>query len=157
MSTITRQRVHGTTDIDGSILFQITDCANCGVIFAITERFDSERRSSGKNFYCPNGHPLVYNNGKSALDIERDKRERAERAAEYARASCDAARDQARAAERTNIALRGHLTRLRNRIANGVCPVPGCKRSGFADVRRHINAKHPQWAHDHTDAMETTP
>lgn len=38
---------------------------------------------------------------------------------------------------------------IKNRIAKGVCPVPGCRRSGFTKVMAHIASKHPDWAAEH--------
>ena len=42
--------------------------------------------------------------------------------------------------------LKGHRTRLKRRLANGVCPVPGCKRS-FSDhaMVRHLATVHPDF------------
>lgn len=47
-------------------------------------------------------------------------------------------------------ARKGQITKMRNRIANGVCPVPGCKRSGFDNVASHIATVHPNF-HAHQD------
>jgi hypothetical protein len=123
----------------------------CGQTFGMTEAFYRQVRDSHETWYCPSGHPRVYL-GESAIEKERRLRQAAERQAGYARASRDAARDQAEAAERSARAYKGHATRLRNRIANGVCPVPSCRRS-FENVRRHIAGQHPDWAHEHPDAM----
>ena len=40
----------------------VQDCPNCDVIFAITEQMEGRRRTDGKNFYCPNGHPMGFGN-----------------------------------------------------------------------------------------------
>lgn len=58
-------------------------------------------------------------------------------------------REQLASERRSAAALRGHITRLKNRIVAGVCPVPGCKRSGFSNVMRHVASKHPEWHADH--------
>ena len=49
-------------------------------------------------------------------------------------------RSSARAAERSNRALRGHLTRQRKRAAAGMCP---CCRRTFENVARHMESQHP--------------
>lgn len=141
-----------TTVYTYSTTLTVTSCGVCGIGFAIPD--DKERRcreSSDEWFWCPNGHKLHYSkseNKRLTAELEREKRwgqwERDQRIA----AERDAKHQTRRAA-----AARGHLTRIKNRIANGVCPVPGCKRSGLgADVVAHIATCHPQY---HLDAEST--
>lgn len=118
------------------------ECGNCGTLFAVPEGFLDERRKTGATFYCPNGHGRVFR--ETNEDRLRKQLEHANRTAEIYKASATAARDQREAAERSNVALRGHITRHRKRAAAGVCPVPGCKRH-FADVQAHIDRKHPAY------------
>lgn len=42
------------------IEFYLISCYECGVQFAINEKFDSNLRKNHKLFYCPNGHVLSY-------------------------------------------------------------------------------------------------
>lgn len=129
---------------------KVTGCW-CGIIVAIpSDLYRKAQADSGFSIYCPLGHSFVYS--KNEADRQRARAERAERDAEMARASRDAAWDQAAAAERSARAYRGHLTRLRNKIAEGVCPVDGCRRN-FANVRSHIARMHPDWAHEHPEAL----
>lgn len=109
----------------------ISDCT-CGVIFGIPRDLERRRRQDGKGFYCPNGHSLVFSDKE---DTE-EKLRRAE-------ASLRAKDDQLRAAIREGDAARQETLRIRQRIANGVCPC--CTRS-FADVRRHMATQHPEYA-----------
>jgi hypothetical protein len=51
-------------------------------------------------------------------------------------------RDQRLAAERSAAAVRGHITRLKNRIAKGVCPE--CHQA-FPSLARHMETKHPAY------------
>lgn len=125
----------------------VEDCATCGILHAIPAEFRQRRLDDGASWYCPNGHRMHF--AKSNVDREREARERAERRAEQAEQAARYQREQAARERRTSAALRGHLTRMRNRIANGVCPVPGCKRSGFTNVMRHVAAKHPDWHAEH--------
>lgn len=39
-------------------------------------------------------------------------------------------------------AARGQVTRIKNRVGNGVCPC--CNRS-FGNLHRHMQTKHPGW------------
>lgn len=55
----------------------------------------------------------------------------------------DAARRRTESEYRSKLAIKGHLTRTKNRIANGVCPC--CKRH-FNNVERHMRSQHPEFA-----------
>lgn len=128
----------------------ITSCW-CGIALAIpNDLYRKMQNDSRANAYCPLGHSFVY--AKNEADRERERADRAERDARLARAARDAARDQAAAAHRSAIAYKGHATRLRNKIANGVCPVAGCRRH-FDNVQAHIEGQHPEWAADHPEAL----
>jgi hypothetical protein len=127
----------------------ITSCW-CGIRLAIPDDLFSYAQRRGHAVYCPLGHTFVY--ADNELDRLKARAEHAEWEVKFARASRDAARDQAAAAERSARALRGHITRLRRKIADGVCPVPGCRRN-FANVKAHIAGQHPEWAHDHPDVL----
>jgi hypothetical protein len=123
----------------------------CGQTFGMTEAFYRQVLDSHETWHCPSGHPRAYL-GESELERERHLRKHAERQASFARASRDAALDQADAAERSARAHKGHATRLRNRIAAGICPVPDCRRT-FQNVRSHIEGQHPTWAHEHAEVL----
>lgn len=123
----------------------------CGITLAIPKSLYRKAQADSKfSIYCPLGHTFVYS--KNEADRQRERAELAERQAEFARASRDAAWEQAEAAERSARAYRGHLTRLRNKIAAGVCPVPGCRRH-FDNVQAHIEGQHPTWAAEHPEAL----
>lgn len=133
----------------------IVECAACHMDFGLLPRFRSDRRSDHETFYCPAGHENYYA-GQSE-----EERLRSELAAqEGATTSARAARDRARAErdyeKRRNAALRGHLTRMRKRIAEGICPVAGCKRSGFKGDRMHMHleTKHSDWLAEHAHEIE---
>lgn len=149
MATVeTRVRLERTAEYFTAVL-SIMDCGECGAIFGVTREFDSRRRDDGKTFYCPSGHARVYR------ETEKTKLEKqlasTKQQLQWAQSSGQAARDQAKAAERSARAYKGHLTRMRKRIANGVCPVPGCQRH-FTNVMRHISTQHPDW--EHLDAIK---
>ena len=111
-------------------------CVNCGVVFAMAEQFYDSRQArtgpvEGRRFYCPNGHVMWYE-GKSA-----------ETKLKEAQARETALNDQLRAAIREGDAARQEALRIRQRIANGVCPC--CTRT-FRDVARHMMTQHPEFA-----------
>lgn len=134
----------------------ITSCW-CGIRLAIPNDLYDIAYRKGTAVHCPLGHEFVYGDTerdrlKRELAAERERTALAKRQAEFAWTSRDAAWDQARAAERSAAAYKGHVTRLRNRIANGVCPVAGCRRH-FDNVQAHIAGQHPQWAAEHPEAL----
>ena len=129
----------------------VWECPSCGIVYGVPEYFANALREVGGGYYCPNGHRLRWS--ETDADKERKRAERAERELRFSQDALTREQDRAERERRTAVALRGHLTRMRNRISNGVCPVPGCKRSGFTNVMRHVAAKHPAWHHEHADEI----
>jgi hypothetical protein len=115
-------------------------CASCGITFAAPAHFIDKRRQDGETFYCPNGHSLVF--GKSETDRLKNELEQAKRWQELAEAREMHQRDQREAAERSNRALRGVVTKTKKRAAAGVCQC--CSRT-FQDVARHMASQHPKY------------
>ncbi len=118
-------------------------CYTCGALFAMPSALMRRFLDTGATFYCPLGHgqrftETIQQKLNDALGQVKQTRERAE-------ARVRAARDQAEAAERSNRALRGHNTKLKKRIAAGVCPC--CHRS-FQNLARHMVGQHPGFASD---------
>lgn len=109
------------------------ECGECGVSFALTDDFIARRRADHRDFYCPNGHNRYWPQ-ESELERERRLRKQAEaRSTHYS--------DQMEAEKRSAAAVRGHLTRLRKRIAAGVCP--WCQRT-VKQMADHVQDKHPE-------------
>lgn len=129
----------------------IWECPTCGIVYGIPREFANEVRASGSHYYCPNGHHLSWT--ESDADREKKRADAAERRAANFEAQADYERERAAGERRTAAALRGHLTRMRNRIAAGVCPVPGCKRTGLTQTLNHIGKKHPEWLREHVHEL----
>lgn len=132
---------------DASVMYKLhpVTCYLCGVLFGLENGYDDRRRNDHKSFYCPNGHSQAYL-GKSKVEQERDAArqlaERESRRRKWAEEDRDTARAQAEHDRRSAAAYKGWATRIRNRIANGVCPC--CNRS-FTNVRRHMTTQHPDY------------
>jgi hypothetical protein len=127
-----------TTTIFGGAVLTAMECPVCGVVYGLNERMRShaeERGNSEITWYCTNGHSLVYP-GKSEAQKLRAKLNRAE-------ATNTHLRDQRDATERSRRALKGQVTKVKNRVAKGVCPC--CNRS-FPDLHAHMQTKHPDYA-----------
>lgn len=133
----------------------IEECCECHMDFGMTPSFQKARRDDHRNFTCPAGHPQHYP-GQSEEERLRAQLATQEGATTSARAARDRARAERDTFKRRNAALRGHLTRMRKRIAEGICPVAGCKRSGFKGDRmhQHLETKHPDWLAEHAHEIE---
>lgn len=119
------------------------ECMHCQSPFAMSHVKYDRCMESGEKFFCPNGHESHFGENKNArlkkqvaqLESDRDyERDRANRHA--ARADTTEFRRRAQV---------GVTTRLKNRIAKGVCPC--CNRT-FADLARHMKTKHPKYPGD---------
>lgn len=116
------------------------ECGQCGSVFAMSEAKHRRCKANGESWYCPNGHCRVYTDTenkqlKDQLTREKQFREQAEASQKYWRA-------EATHADRRAIAQKAAKTRLKNRIANGVCP---CCTRHFTNVQRHIKDMHPEY------------
>lgn len=132
------------------VTLYVLDCPSCGVVFGITAEYEDRRRADGRDFCCPNGHTMSWH--ESEADRQKKRADSAEQRLRWAEARESRQRQEREAAERSARAFKGHVTRLRNRIASGVCPVQGCRRN-FTNVKAHIAGQHPEWAHEHPEAL----
>jgi len=122
---------------------EMMHCARCSMMFGVPSDFIQRRRDDHNTFYCPNGHSNWYP-GKSDKEKLQDE-------VAWLRRDTQWHDDQRRAAEkdaahqrRVAAAAKGRITKMKNRIAAGVCPAPGCKRSGLGkDVAAHLKTCHP--------------
>lgn len=132
-------------DIAVEHLLVAVHCCDCGTPFGIGREFQKARRADERTFYCPNGHAQHYPKPK------RTEADRLREQLDAARSLAQRERERRESAERSARAHKGVATRVKNRAAHGVCPVPSCKRS-FANVARHVAGQHP----DFTTALEAT-
>jgi len=126
------------------VTLEVIECPTCHLIYGVTQQWVTDRRRDHLAFWCPNGHNGISFSGESDLEKAERFRKNAVARSESAETALRAAHDQAQAAERSAAAYKGHLTRAKNRIANGVCPVQGCRRH-FDDVQAHMTTQHPGW------------
>jgi len=112
------------------------ECGNCGVPFAMSETlYNAFHKDHSRNWFCPNGHQRHF-----IGETEADKQLRLRKYAEDRAASERARADQAEASLRTT---KGHVTRLRKRVAAGECPFCG---QHLRDLQRHVNRQHAEEA-----------
>lgn len=115
----------------------IETCCNCSIQYAMPKDLQERAlRDHSVSFFCPRGHGQSYTGETAEQRLTRQLN--AERTSKtwYA--------DQLKATERSKSALKGQLTKARNKIAAGNCPVPDCGQH-FANVREHMKFKHPDY------------
>lgn len=144
MTVIATRRRHVYPEVVNLCVWQ---CPECGIVYGIPQDFANACQRDGSSYYCPNGHSLGWH--ETDADRQKKRADAAERRANQAENAARSQRVRAEAEQRRASAYKGQATKIRNRIAAGVCPVPGCRRSGFSQVMRHIEAKHPSWAAEH--------
>jgi len=123
-----------------TVTIEPLSCGACGVWFGLESSMYRSRRQDGQRFYCPRGCAISWSdfeNARLKRELEEQKRfaKWADERAESARRERD--HQKARAA-----VYRGHLTRVRRRIGNGVCPC--CKRT-FKQLAAHMERQHPEY------------
>lgn len=95
------------------------------------------------SFYCAYGHGQVYTEGETEETKLRRERDRlAQRIAEKDD-ELAAARRTIEAERRSASAMKGQVTKIKNRVGRGVCPC--CNRT-FENLGRHMGSKHPDFA-----------
>jgi hypothetical protein len=126
--------------VPASISLYVTTCAECGTVFAVGAHFLNARRKDGQTFFCPNGHSLGY--GPSEADKLRKQLKQVELAKQAAEVGARQAAADREALRRSNRALKGVVTRIKNAAARGVCP---CCGEYFPDLHSHMQQQHPDY------------
>lgn len=132
------ERINLRTTVETKLY--VLDCANCGIVFAITEDFEQRRRADGAIFYCPSGHNQSWH--ESENDKIRRERDKLKQDAARLQENINFQREQREVAERQARAYKGVATKLKKRALGGVCPC--CSRS-FSALSRHIATQHPEY------------
>lgn len=128
----------------------VTSCW-CGIQLGVPDSL-YRKAQSDKTFaiHCPVGHEFVYR--QNSTDRERARADQAEADARFWREQNRTSELNLEFQRRSNIALKGHLTRYRKRVALGVCPVAGCHRH-FPNVQSHVQTVHGDWLADHPEVF----
>lgn len=128
--------------IDIYTQFATIVCSGCFGTFAIPDEAHCRLIQNGKLFFCPFcGWRMCYGESEAAklkkqLEQEFHRRTTAEDDARFQER-------QRRILERRLRAQRGATTRVKRRVAAGVCPC--CKRH-FGNLHRHMAGQHPDYA-----------
>lgn len=128
-----------------TVTIKTTECCSCGVTFGMPADLYDARRNDHGYFYCPNGHGQHFT-GKSEAEKLREELLRRQAYFDQREAQLRDQRDNAKSqrdhAERQKAAARGQVTKIKNRVGNGVCPC--CKRT-VSQLARHMETKHPDF------------
>ena len=113
--------------------FVHTSCGACGIQFAVPDWWLQAKRNNGALFSCPNGCSISFKETETARlqrTLERERNWHRSTAADL---------KHERASKR---ALKGQVTKLKKRVAHGVCP---CCTRHFTNLERHMATKHPDF------------
>jgi hypothetical protein len=121
------------------------NCWKCGITFAITADLEKRRRSDHEVFYCPNGHGNYFN-GKTKEEKENEQLQQElknqQNTIQYLREAKANLHTELTEQKHKLRAEKGAKTRLKNRVAHGVCPC--CNRT-FQNLLNHMQTQHPEY------------
>lgn len=123
--------------------FKHYTCARsgCGASLFIPNAQDSRLRLNHESFYCLHGHPQSFT-GESELEKTKRLLANANQRLEFEERAKKAAQANLKLERRRTAAQKGQLTKIKNRVGNGVCPC--CNRT-FGNLQRHMHTKHPDY------------
>lgn len=123
---------------------ELITCVRCGVAFAMPSDMLDRRRHDHDSFYCPNGHNLSFPQQSDAEKAQAEA-EKYKRLWKQEQKYASDVLNERNVAQKQLSATKGQMTRLKTRIANGVCPV--CKRT-FSPLSEHMHMEHPDYTHE---------
>ena len=123
----TIDRIRHTTEL------VVEECYKCHMLFAMPSYLRRQCLDEKRTFYCPNGHDQVF----CTSETERLRRELKQERNWSRSLQSDVEYERRRLS-----ATKGHMTRLKKRVAAGVCPC--CNRT-FQNLGRHMKGQHPEW------------
>jgi hypothetical protein len=115
----------------------------CGTEFVVGKSLYEFWIDRGGNWsmHCPLGHTFVPGRTSEASKL-RDELAREKHKLEQSRAHAEHLTRRVEAKARQVAAARGQVTKIKNRVKNGVCPA--CSRT-FENLARHMASKHPHY------------
>lgn len=120
--------------------FAVETCCSCGVDFGMPAYLRQYKQENGGSFYCPNGHSQAFQ--KSEVQRLKEQLETAKKDADWQRQRREQTERDRDAVQRRLSAQFGENTKLRQRVANGVCP---CCHRTVGQLARHMKTKHPEY------------
>src|SRR6185503_2487574 len=105
-----------------SVWIDTVECYKCAMVFGMPMEFLRQLRETGDSFFCPAGHSQHF----TETTVQRLERE-LKRVKEQSQRDIEWQRGQRQIAEKALIAKKGQITKLKKRVAAGVCPC--CQRT----------------------------
>lgn len=118
-------------------------CGQCGGTYAISEKYRANRQRDGDGWHCPYCQCSWGYFGNGQVEKLKEKLAEQERKTELERKRKEWAQTEAEHAERRRRGEKAAKTRIKNRIAKGVCPC--CNRT-FGNLQQHMASKHPDFS-----------
>ena len=120
----------------------IEHCCNCGIAFGLERSFRDKMLELGPagEFHCPRGHVQHFRYAKGN-NLE-DQLKREQQRNKSLGAIIDRQRETIKGRDHIIRGQKAAKTKLKNRIANGVCPC--CNRS-FHNLQQHMSKQHPDF------------
>lgn len=129
------------SELELTVSFTAITC-KCGGTYAIAKNYCDDKRINGGGWRCPYCE-VSWGFWESENDRLTKQLAREKARHDQTRAEVDHQRQLKEAAERRAIGQRAAKTRIKNRIAHGVCPC--CNRS-FENLARHMKGQHPGYS-----------
>ncbi len=82
-------------------------CCNCGVLFAMEQGYQQQKRRDGESFHCPNGH------GQHYTETDKTKLQKANKKLAQLQICCDDYISEANHQERRYWGLLGHVAKVK--------------------------------------------
>ena len=124
-----------------AVTFVPVTCGQCAGVYALSARYHQNAAEKGTSWNCPycrTGWGFSSEGGENAK--LRRKVERAEADRDFwSKYSSEREQERDRARHQRD-GFKGAMVKAKRRVGKGVCPC--CSRS-FANVRRHMESKHP--------------
>lgn len=114
--------------------FEEVTCCECGMTFGMESSFYKRKLVEQKTFYCPAGHSQHFTGQTEEDRLKAEKKILEERLLWE--------QHNVRQKEKALSSAKGQMTKLKNRVKNGVCPC--CSRS-FVDLHQHMTTQHPDF------------
>lgn len=120
------------------------NCGECGGTYAINERYRKQAFEHGSSWHCPYCKVAWgYNYDDSPLEEAKKEAAHQKQLAGKERKKREWAEQETKHVEARRRGEKAAKTKIKNRIANGVCPC--CQRS-FKNLHRHMQNKHPDYS-----------
>ncbi len=124
--------------MDVQLNFAVTltkiNCGDCGGTYAINERYRRQKQEVGGFWNCPYC--------KCSWGFTEGENTRLKRELEQERKRKEWAQQEAKLSENRRRAAVGQVTKIKNRVAKGVCPC--CNRT-FQNLMKHMKTQHPDF------------